>query len=347
MYTRYIILIIFILFLQELSAQIGGQHIYQFLNLSPSARVSALGGSYISVRDDDINLAYVNPAVLNPEIDKHIAINSNFYFTGTGIMNGYAAYARHIKSLETTFHAAMQFINYGQFDLTDVNSNIIGNFNAGEYALVLGASRNYTDKISYGVNLKLISSQLESYNSFGIVLDLGGLYYNPEKDFGIGLVLKNIGTQLSSYVEGNPEPLPFDMQLGISKKLQYLPFRFSVTLHHLHQWNITYDDPSLEDDTIFLGDTSDDTSTNLFVNNLFRHFIFAGEFLFGENENLRFQFGYNHLRRAELSINDIRSLAGFNFGLGVKVKRFRIEYGRAIYHIAGGTNHFSIILNGL
>ena len=36
---------------------------------------------------------------------------------------------------------------------------------------------------------------------------------------------------------------------------------------------------------------------------------------------------------------------GFNFGIGVNIKKFKIDYGRSIYSLAGTTNHLSISTN--
>jgi hypothetical protein len=49
--------------------------------------------------------------------------------------------------------------------------------------------------------------------------------------------------------------------------------------------------------------------------------------------------------RRELSVNNFGSLSGFSFGLGMKVNRFRIDYGRYNLHLAGGLNHFSVSTN--
>jgi hypothetical protein len=49
--------------------------------------------------------------------------------------------------------------------------------------------------------------------------------------------------------------------------------------------------------------------------------------------------------RRELSVDNFRSLAGFSFGAGIKINRFRIDYGRTNFHLAGGTNHLSISTN--
>jgi hypothetical protein len=51
-----------------------------------------------------------------------------------------------------------------------------------------------------------------------------------------------MGTQLKSFVPGNEEQLPFDMQLGFSKRLKKAPIQLSATAHHLHQFNLAYND---------------------------------------------------------------------------------------------------------
>jgi hypothetical protein len=73
--------------------------------------------------------------------------------------------------------------------------------------------------------------------------------------------------------------------------------------------------------------------------------VFNGEFLFGKKDNFRLRFGYNHLMRKELSVRNLRSLAGFSMGAGLKISRFRIEYGRSILHLGANLNHFSISTN--
>jgi hypothetical protein len=202
------------------------------------------------------------------------------------------------------------------------------------------------ERLAVGANLKLITSRLESYNSLGLAADLAAAYSDTARNLTIGLVMRNIGAQLSSYTPGNREQIPFDMQIGLSHRLRYLPFRLSITYHHLHRWNITYDDPDSEEDILFAGtEAPSESRFNLFADNLFRHFVFSGEFLFGRKEPVRLRFGYNHLLRQELSVTNFRSLAGFSFGVGLKLNRFRVEYGRGVYHLAGGLNHFTLSTN--
>lgn len=325
------------------SAQIGGNNIYEFLMLPNSARATALGDHVITIKDDDVSLAYQNPAVLNPSMHTQLSFNQNFHLSG--IAFGYFGYGHHHQKWDLTWHGGIQYINYGEFNLADEFGNINGTFKASEYALTLGGSKSLYEKLSVGANLKFISSQLESYQSLGWSADLGAIYQDTASNFSLSLVLRNLGTPISHYTENRQETLPFETQIAISKQLRYLPFRFTILYRYLNRWNVLYDDPTTrENASIFDGLDNADTS-NPFFDNLFRHFVFSGEFLLGKAENFRIRAAYNVLRARELKVNNLRSLAGFSFGFGFKIKRFRIDYGQSVYHLAGSSNHISLSTN--
>lgn len=340
---QFLLILLFIGLVVTTHAQrLGGQRVFEFLNLSPSARITALGGQLLAVRDSDLASAYRNPALLNEQMDKQLSFNYNFYTADIG--SGYAAYAQHIDKLDMTFHGGVQFVDYGNFDQTDEFEQNLGSFKAAEYAINIGASRQLYENLAVGANLKFITSQLESYNSSGLALDLGAYYRDTSSNFSAALVVRNAGLTLSSFRENNREYLPFEINFGIAQKLKHLPFRLTINYRNLDQWNILYDDPNVVDEGPLLGD-DEVTERGWFavnMDNFFRHLSFGGEFLFGKKENFRVRVGYNHQRRAELKVANFRSLAGFSFGVGMKVSKFRIEYGRAIYHLAGGVHHLSI-----
>ncbi|HKK78520.1 MAG TPA: hypothetical protein VJ933_02780, partial [Phaeodactylibacter sp.] len=91
----------------SLHAQIGGLHTYEFMNLSPSARITALGGNLITVRDDDANLALGNPAALNERMHQQVSVNHSFHVAG--ISHGYASYAHHLEGPGLTSHLGVQY----------------------------------------------------------------------------------------------------------------------------------------------------------------------------------------------------------------------------------------------
>lgn len=341
--VRLYILCICVLFTTDVPGQIGGQHAFEFLNLTQSSRVTALGGSLASVIDGDVTLAFSNPAVLNDKMHSQVSFNHNFHFAD--ISHGFAVGAYHHAASQMTFHLGFNYVNYGSFIRADQLGNQQGEFDSGESAITFGAGRAINERIRAGVNLKFANSSFDIYNAAGIAADLGLTYMNPETNLSVGLVARNMGSTISSYTD-QPESLPFDMQIAVSKRFKYLPFRFTATVHHLHQWNLRLDEANQSDQISFLGgETIEQSQFSKGIDNFFRHFIFSGEFLIGSEENFKLRLAYNHMRRKELSVSEFRSLSGLSFGLGFKVNRFRIDYGLGYYHLAGAVNHLSFSVN--
>lgn len=318
-----------------LSGQQGGLHSFRFLEMPASARTTALGGSLITVQDEDVSLAFHNPAILQEMTDGNGTLN--YDFRRTGIQNGTLNYGFHTEKLDLHWHAGLQYSNYGTFDMTDELGNIQGEFSAGDYALIVGASRKINDRFSVGINNKFIYSSLESYSATGLAWDIGGVYQWPEKQLSIGFVAKNIGFAMSLYDE-QQLTMPLDLQFGISKQLKHLPFRYSFIFHNLQTWDLLYDLPPL---TTFT-DSRVPTAFSRFADNLFRHIIINGEFLFGKKENFRVRFAYNHQLKRELSVGTLRSLTGFSGGFEFKIKKFSLGYGFVLTHLDGMTSHISL-----
>ncbi|MEL6653518.1 MAG: PorV/PorQ family protein [Bacteroidota bacterium] len=137
-------------------AQIGGRNVYDFLNLTPTGRLVALGGVNVSTMDDDPNQAAQNPALLNDSMHNQLSLSFSNYLAG--IVYGYTSYAYHKEGIGT-FHAGVQYVNYGKMIEADPFGNITGEFSAGDVAVILGYGRAWK-QFSYGANLKFISSTL-------------------------------------------------------------------------------------------------------------------------------------------------------------------------------------------
>jgi len=323
-------------------AQIGGGNIYEFLNLPHSARVAALGGKLISIKDNDLNLSFNNPSLLNSSMEKQLVLNYVNYFSD--INYGYVSYSISDKKLGN-FAAGIYFINYGEFIAADPTGQITGNFKASEYAFNLIWSKPIDSLFTFGVNVKPIFSVFEQYSSFGMAADFGITYCNTEKLFTAALVLKNIGTQISTYYSKNREPLPFEIQFGISQQLEHAPFRFSFLAHHLETFDLTYkntNEPNPGFDP-FTGKAIPEKKLGKFAEKIMRHIIVGVEII--PSENFFVQFGYNYQRKKELQISSRSSTVGFSWGFGFKISKFQFGFGRATYHLAGSSNHFSIITN--
>lgn len=320
------------------AGQIGGDNTYEFLNLNTSARIASLGGNQIAVKDDDPFLGFVNPSLLNEEMDNKLALTYVSYLADINV--GFASYTKSIDSLGT-FNIGVQYVDYGSFTETDLGGNEIGNFTAGEYAFVLGYSYPIDTNFSVGANLKTIYSSFYDYQSVGLAADIGASYYSKKSGVTMSLLAKNMGTQITSYSEADAEDLPFELQFGITKRFKNVPLRLGVIAQHLQQWDLTYENPNDQDGQGLLGDdTENDSNENGFLDKLARHFIFNAEMLISKNFNIR--FGYNYLRRAELKVDEKTGTVGMSLGVGFRISKFHISYGRAAYHQVGPTNTFSV-----
>ncbi len=319
-------------------AQVGGNNTYEFLNLPVSARVSALGGNLISVKDNDLNVSLTNPSLLTDSMNNNVALSYVNYFADVNY--GYVAYAKHFNKLGN-FSAGIHYLDYGKFIRADEIGNTNGTFGANEMSFNLTYAHSILDSnLTVGATLKTIYSHLESYTSWGSAIDLGATYFNPKNNFAIAAVIKNVGRQWKPYVPGNREKLPFEMQIGISKKPKHVPFRFSVIYENLEKWNLTYDNPALASTDPLTGDPIKKNKYKEFGDKLMRHIVIGGEFILTKNFFLR--AGYNYQRRKELIIPDKRGMDGFSFGFGLRIYKFHLSYGRAVYHIAGASNTFSV-----
>ena len=321
-------------------AQTGGQHVYEFISLPVSARSTGLGDVIIAANDDYLAAALENPASLSSENVQDIVVSHDFYLSS--VTRGLIDYGFKLNSF--TAHVGLQYINYGSFDQTNNLGIIEGDFSASELALNFGVSRDLSTKIRLGANMKLVHSSLESYTSTGLLADVGVMFHNDEKNLNCAIVVKNIGAQLSTYA-GESEAVPFDLQIGVSKRLEHVPFRFGITAHHLHTWDIAYDNPDDRDDNSgpFVDNTSDNTGS--FSDNLFRHLIFQGEIFIGKKDNFQVRFGYNHLRGKEQALQDFRNLAGFSVGFGLKFNKFQLDYGLGKHNVAATAHHLTLSTN--
>lgn len=319
----------------------GGRFAMEFLRLSNSPHISALGGINIVNPERDIALALQNPSLMRPGLHNVIGLNYNGYYAGSSIAN--LQYGYHVPKLNTSFLLGVQYLNYGNFVQTDVVGREIGTFRATDFALTAGASRQYGKNWRYGASLKIARSVLFDKKALAILGDVGITYNDTASLWTFAAVAKNMGVMTEKYNKdaASGEPLPFDLQLGVSKRFAHIPLRLMATVHHLYEWDIRYDNPDdAQVSNLFNNQATDTKEKTYFADKLFRHFIFAAELTFAKRVTVT--AGYNHLRRSELVITEKTGAAGFSFGLGLDLNKFQVHYGRSYYHVAGPYNEIGI-----
>ncbi|MFI5144290.1 MAG: type IX secretion system protein PorQ [Ignavibacteria bacterium] len=291
----------------------GDNPTYDFLNIIPSARASALAGAFETYTNDP-NIIFYNPAGLSTITNKQLSAGFGKYLLDINF--GDAAFAYKYKDIGW-LGVAVKYINYGKFDYTDENGNALGTFHANDVMFDVGYSNLIYGRVNYGINLKFIYSQIADYKSTAIAGDLGLMYVVPSEELSIGFTINNYGKQISSYINSK-ERLPLDIRLGVSKKLEHLPLRLSVSLSNLGQGNMHFLD----------------------VGRL-KYFAIGGEFELSDYVSAR--IGYNNQQRQDMQVGTSFGLSGFSGGIGIKfLEKYKFDYSLNSFGKIGTMHRFDV-----
>lgn len=297
---------------------------FNFLKLPISSHAAALGGENVSIIEDDLTMALQNPALLSCVADKTLNLNYMVYMDGVGV--GSAAFSKVINE-RSAWAVAAQYFGYGKMKYTDVEDNILGEFSAKDMNFMGIYNYDLSDYWSGGVTAKMIYSHYQEYSSFGIGVDLGLNYYNENSDFSASVVFKNLGGQIVAY-DQKREILPIDIQLGISKRLAHAPFRISITMPMLNNWQSSF---------------TESGEKQKFGTILLNHFVFGIDF--NPSNNFYVSLGYNCRRANEMKIDGSSHWAGLSAGAGIQIKRIKIAASYAKYHSVGSSLLFNLAMS--
>jgi len=280
---------------------------YNFLRIPVSAHSAALGGENISLVENDASLIFSNPALLCNVSDKTIGLNYMNYMQGVNTLS--ASYNMDVLE-RGSVGASAQYIDYGTMKEMNAEGIQTGDFKAKDISLAGYFSYLLTDKISAGIAAKFITSYIGNYNSLGVGVDLGVNYFNDEYELSISAVAKNLGGQIKAY-EDDYEPMPIDVQLGVSKRLVHTPLRLNATLVDLNHWNVKFKN----------------------------HIVIGADLIL--SKSIWVGMGYNFRRASEMSIgtgdNESSHGAGLSVGAGLNLERFKVNLAWGKYHVASSS----------
>lgn len=287
------------------------QTLYNFLRLPVSAHAAALGGDNTTLIEDDASFTFHNPALLSSVSDKTIGFNFMTYMSGS--MAASASFNRNMGE-KISWAVSGQFINYGTMRQTDADNQQTGEFSAKDIAVSGHFSYMLGSRIAGGIAARFITSYIGNYNSLAMGVDLGLNYYDPDTEWSVSAVARNLGGQLKAY-DDNFESMPVDLQVGASKKFENMPFRLSATLVDLNHWNYS------------------------FIN----HLVLGVDAVI--SESIWIGGGYNFRRAHDMKIEtaDGKSShgAGLSFGAGLNLSRIKINLAYGKYHVSSS----SVVVN--
>ncbi|MBQ5856816.1 MAG: type IX secretion system protein PorQ [Bacteroidales bacterium] len=337
-------LYILLVFLSLLSIGFAQQKdgTYNFLNMTSSSRVAALGGTILPIYNPDIQSVIYNPSLINSTMSNSLSLSYVDYYTDISI--GSIQYGRTFNKIGS-FVGTIQYNDYGDFFYADENGIIDeATFSASNYVINIGWGRQLNDKLSIGANLKFAGLQFENNSSFAIAVDVAGSYVS-KSNWVFSLAALNIGSELHNNYQGFNSKLPFKMQAGLSKKLEHLPLTFIFVYDNIQKWDLGYDDPlDLENNyDPITGEMKKKSKLDAFADNLLSHVVVAGELNLGKNLTLR--LGYNYGLRKNMISPTKKGAVGLSYGVAINVYKFNISYSRSEMHIHGSPNYITISTN--
>lgn len=287
------------------------QTAFNFLRLPVSAHVAALGGDNITISDDDPTLVFHNPALINHGADGQLSLGMMTYMQGS--VTASASYQRYWGE-HGTWGLQGRFINYGEMKETNSLGEQTGTFGARDIALGATCAYDLGRYFTGGLTLRLGASYIGSYSSLAACADLGLNFYDPEHEWSLSAVVRNLGGQLTAY-DDDFDRMPIDLQLGVSKRLVGSPLRFSATLVRLNDWHY----------------------------GIGRHLVLGADLLLSEQFYLA--AGYNALRASEMKISNGEEEsshgAALSFGGGMRLQRLQLHVAYAKLHVSSP----SLIIN--
>ena len=297
----------FLLCLAQFAEAQESQTVYNLLRLPVSAHVAALGGDNTTIVEDDATLIFHNPALINNVTNR--TMNLNFMTYMEGATTGSASFV-HAAGEHGTWGVTGQYMGYGTMKETDVMGQQTGEFSAKD--IVVGGAFAYalSERFTGGITAKFVASYIGQYNSLGAAVDLGLNYYNSESELSISAVARNLGGQLSAY-EDDFERLPFDLQVGITKRLLRSPLRLSASLVRLNDWNYSFG----------------------------KHIVVGADIIL--SPQFYVAIGYNAMRAAEMKISEDGGSsahgAGLSIGGGLQLQRLKLHVAYSKLHVSANS----------
>lgn len=204
----------------------AGRTSMQFLKIGNGSRQVAMGEASIA-GVQDINAIFWNPAAITGIDGAQASFNYNKWIADLNVLSGAVGY--NIKGV------AVFALNYVSLDYGDIPEALVtstsggidtrtGSFFTGsDVMLGLGIARQFTDKLSIGINVKFIEEKLHVYASSLWGFDVGSYYDTGWRGVKVAMSAQNFSTQVrflhTKEEEQQTYEIPLVYRIGVSMDL--------------------------------------------------------------------------------------------------------------------------------
>lgn len=188
-----------------------------FLKLDVGARQAAMAGAFAGLAND-VNTINYNPAgLLQIGTISMTAMHNQWFQTIKYEYLGYAqkvwwggAIGGNLSYIYMGDIAGSRFSKEGSYEKAS-------DWTAWDACLTLSYAHPWSDKLSTGINLKIIYEKIEQEDASTLAFDLGTFYQPPLDNLSFGLCLQNLGSGLK-FIQDKSD-LPMNLKGGIAVKL--------------------------------------------------------------------------------------------------------------------------------
>ena len=305
----------------------GNKYSGEFLAIGVGGRPLGMGGAYVSMVND-VSAGYWNPGALAlmdyPQMilmhDERFGNLVNYDYGsiaipfGTNVSLGISMIRLGVDNIPDTRNALIDLMGTGYFVPGDrLDYSKITFFNAADWAFFVTYSKRQSDKLSYGVNLKILTESLAEGSAWGVGFDAGAVY-SIRPNFRIGANLMDITTTYLAWNTGTKELITPTAKVGSSYDFQI--FKTS---------RIT---PAMDFDVRF-------------ENRRFSSLAHVGPVSLDMHAGL--EYGFKDLFAVRVGYNDVKQLT---LGAGIKLPKLNIDYSFAKFDNndqLGNTHRISVM----
>jgi hypothetical protein len=198
----------------------------QFLKIGMGAREAGLGEAAIA-SVHDVNAIFWNPAGITGMLGAEANFNYNQWIGDISVLSGALGY--------NWDGVATLVLNYITLDYGDIDEALVtspsGNidtrtgesFSGSDLSLGIGIARQFTDKLSIGLNLKYLREDLHIYSTDLWAFDVGTIYNTGWYGVNLAMAAQNFSTRARFlYTKEESQQnyeLPLVFKIGLSVNL--------------------------------------------------------------------------------------------------------------------------------
>lgn len=310
-----------------------------FLRIAPDARASGMGDVGIATTPDASSSFWNLAKSPFSKSNTGISLTYTPWLKALGVSDVYLAtlgFNHKLSDGESAIGGSVRYFSLGTIQFTDNNAVLQNTFRPREMALDFGYARKLTDRLSLGVALRYINSNLTGdYSQGGTTYKAGNavagdisLYYDgvTEKNgagFAWGFSLSNLGSKIGyTNDNANKDYIPANLGFG---------FNYTYPIDEANKLNLAFDinkllvpaPPVATGDTIIDNAALKEYRSQSVISSWFKSFSDGGGFV----KSLQFSLG------AEYSYNDQFFVRAGYFGEST------IEGGRKYFTAGAGIQY--------